>query len=327
MKAFVTGATGFIGIQLVKRLVSQGDVVHALYRSESKADLIRLPGVKLFKGDILDSASLESAMKGCDAAYHTAAFAGVWSKDPSMVFRLNVDGALNVIEAARKSGTARVVLTSTAGILGPSAYDPVHESTPPPTSFFTLYEESKFQLEQKLLGRKEGSPEVVIVNPTRVYGPGYLSESNGVTRMIKQYVEGSWRMIPGDGQSLGNYVHVEDVVNGHLLAMQKGLAGERYVLGGENISYLQLFQYTRLASGVKHRLFKVPLWLMLAVAFILKGISSLTGWPPLIVPNLVRKFSHNWIVSSQKAMNELGYQPRNAEEGIKQTVQWIQNNT
>jgi nucleoside-diphosphate-sugar epimerase len=177
------------------------------------------------------------------------------------------------------------------------------------------------------LGRKGGSPEVVIVSPTRVYGPGYLSESNGVTRMIKQYVEGSWRLIPGDGQSLGNYVHVEDVVNGHLLAMQMGSAGERYVLGGENISYLQLFHYTRLASGAKHRLFKVPLWLMLAVAFILKGISSLTGRPPLIVPNLVRKFSHNWIVSSQKAMQELGYQPRNAEEGIKQTVQWIQNTT
>jgi len=325
MKAFVSGATGFIGIQLVKRLVSQGDVVHALYRSETKADLIRLPGVKLFKGDILDPSSLADAMNGCHAAYHTAAFAGVWSKDPDRIFRLNVDGALNVIEAARKSGTARVVLTSTAGILGPSQKDPVHESTPPPSSFFTLYEESKFQLEQKLLGRKEGNPEVVIVNPTRVYGPGYLSESNGVSRMIKQYMEGNWRLLPGDGHSLGNYVHVEDVVSGHLLAMQKGLTGERYVLGGENISYIQLFQYTRNASGVKHRLFKVPLWLMMALAGLMQGISAITGRPPLIVPNLVRKFSHDWIVSSQKAIRELGYEARKAEEGIKQTVQWIQN--
>ena len=325
MKAFVSGATGFIGIQLVKRLVSQGDVVHALYRSESKADLIRLPGVNLFKGDILDASSLADAMKGCHAAYHTAAFAGVWSKDPKQVFRLNVDGAMNVIEAARKSGTARVVLTSTAGILGPSKKEPVNESTPPPSSFFTLYEESKFQLEQKLLGRKEGNPEVVLVNPTRVYGPGYLSESNGVTRMIKQYMEGSWRLLPGDGLSLGNYVYVEDVVSGHLLAMQKGLAGERYVLGGDNISYMQLFEFIRNASGVKHRLFKVPLWLMMALAGLMQGISAITGRPPLIVPNLVRKFSHNWIVSSQKAIRELGYEARNAEEGIKQTVQWIQN--
>jgi len=325
MKVFVSGATGFIGIQLVKRLVNQGETVHALYRSEAKADLIRIPGVRLFKGDILDTASLAYAMKGCGAAFHTAAFAGVWSKDPSMVFKLNVDGALNVIEAARKLGTDRVVVTSTAGILGPSQKEPVHESTLPPSSFFTLYEESKFQLEQKLLGRNEGSPEVVIVNPTRVYGPGYLSVSNGLTRMIKQYMEGSWRLVPGDGQSLGNYVHVEDVVSGHLLAMQKGLAGERYVLDGENISYMQLFQYIREASGIRHRLFKVPLWLMLTVASIMKGISVITGKPPLIVPNLVRKFSHNWIVSSQKAIPELGYESRNAEEGIKQTVQWIQN--
>ena len=127
MKVFVSGATGFIGIQLVKRLVGQGDMVHALYRSETKADLIRIPGVRLFKGDILDKASLEDAMKGCKQAYHTAAFAGVWAKDPSLVFRLNVDGALNVIEVARKCATDRVVLTSTAGILGPSENDPVHE--------------------------------------------------------------------------------------------------------------------------------------------------------------------------------------------------------
>ena len=325
MKIFISGATGFIGIQLVKRLLSQGETVHALYRSEAKADLIRLPGIKLFKGDILHTGSLESAMKGCEAAYHTAAFAGVWSKDPSMVFRLNVDGALNVIETARKFNVGRVVLTSTAGILGPSQKDPVHESTPPPSSFFTLYEESKFQLEQKLLERTEGNPEVVIVNPTRVYGPGYLSESNGVTRMIKQYMEGSWRLVPGNGNSSGNYVYVENVVTGHVLAMEKGKSGERYVLGGENISYNQLFQITTEASGVKRRLFRIPLSVMLAAATGMKGISSITGKPPLIVPNLVRKFSHNWIVSSRKAILELGYQPRNAEEGIKQTVQWIQN--
>lgn len=324
MQVFVSGATGFIGIQLVKRLLSQGDRVHALYRSESKADLIRLPGVKLFKGDILDSASLERAMKGCEAAFHTAAFAGVWSRDPSLIFRLNVDGALLVIASARKLGLGRVVLTSTAGILGPSQNDPVDESSPPPTSFFTLYEESKFRLEQSLLGNRNETPEVIIVNPTRVYGPGYLSESNGVTRMIKQYMEGSWRLLPGNGQSLGNYVHVEDVVSGHLLALQKGKAGERYVLGGDNISYLELFRHTRKASGVKHRLFKIPLWLMLAAAFMMKGLSVLTGRPPLIVPNLVRKFNHNWIVSSQKAHLELGYTPRSAEEGIAQTVQWIQ---
>jgi len=323
MKVFVSGATGFIGIQLVRRLLEEGHSVHALYRSESKADLIRLPGVKLFKGDILDASSLEHALEGCGEAYHTAAFAGVWAKDPDMVYRLNVDGALQVIEIAGRKGVRRVVITSTAGILGPSEKEALHESSPAPDSFFTDYEASKFRLEQELLGRTAGAPEVVLVNPTRVYGPGYLSESNGVTKMIKQYVEGRWRLIPGNGKSLGNYVYVEDVVSGHLLAMEKGKPGERYVLGGENISYLQLFEYVREASGVSKKLFKIPLALMLAAAGVMKGISLISGRPPLIVPKLVRKFNHNWIVSSDKAVRDLNYQSRSARDGIKQTVQWI----
>ena len=325
MKVFVSGATGFIGIQLVKRLVEEGHEVHALYRSESKADLIRIPGVRLFKGDILDRASLDLALEGCEEAYHAAAFAGVWAKDRDLVFRLNVDGALNVVESASRHGIRRVVLTSTAGILGPSEKEALHESSPNPSSFFTDYEASKFRLEQKLLGRTEGDPELVFVNPTRVFGPGYLSESNGVTRMIKQYVEGKWRFIPGNGRSSGNYVHVEDVVTGHLLAMKKGIPGERYILGGENISYLQFFEHVREASRVRKRLFKIPLWIMLIATALMVVFSKITGRPPLIVPNLVRKFNHNWIVSSEKAIRDLGYQPMDARTGIALTVQWIQN--
>jgi len=325
MKVFVSGATGFIGIQLVKRLVKEGHEVHALFRSESKADLIRHPNVRLFKGDILDKACLDHAMAGCGEAYHTAAFTGVWAKDPEIVFRLNVDGAMNVIEAAGRQGVRRVVLTSTAGILGPSEKEAVHESSPAPKSFFTDYDASKFQLEQELLGRTDTDPEVVVVNPTRVFGPGYLSESNSVTKMIKQYVEGKWRLIPGNGKSSGNYAYVEDVVTGHLLAMLKGKPGERYVLGGENISYMQFFDFVREASGVRKRLYKIPLWIMLATAGVMKGISKISGRPPLIVPRLVRKFNHNWIVSSEKAIRDLGYQPINARTGIQLTVQWIKN--
>ncbi len=325
MKVFVSGATGFIGIQLVKRLAKDGHTVHALYRSSSKTELIQHHNVRLFKGDILDKVSLDQALAGCEEAYHTAAFAGVWAKDPKMIFQLNVDGALNVIEAAGHQGVRRVVLTSTAGILGSSKNEAVHESSPAPESFFTDYEASKFQLEQQVLRRTETNPEVVIVNPTRVYGPGFLSESNGVTKMIKQYVEGKWRLIPGNGKSSGNYVYVEDVVSGHLLAMQKGRPGERYVLGGENISYNQLFELVREASGIRHRLFKIPLWIMLTAAGVMKIISLLSGRAPLIVPNLVRKFNHNWIVSSEKAERDLGYDPIDARTGIDQTVQWIKN--
>lgn len=322
-KVFVSGATGFIGSRLVERLVESGAIVHALYRSETKADLIRRKEVILFRGDILDEKSVIAAMKGCDQAYHVAAFAGVWAKDSSLIYRLNVDGALNVVNAAESCGLSRVVLTSTAGILGPSEGKAVDEETPTPRSFFTLYEASKSSMEKQLDRRSSSRPEVVIVNPTRVYGPGVLSVSNGVTRMIGQYLDGRWKLIPGNGESSGNYVHVEDVVSGHILAMEKGRPGERYILGGENISYMQLFDITRELGLVNFRLFHIPLWLMLATAGIMALWTKISGCTPLILPGLVRKFNHNWIVSSKKAIRELGYKPMDAREGIGDTIEWL----
>ena len=322
-KVFVSGATGFIGIQLVKRLIDSGIKVHALYRSEAKADLIRIEGVTLFKGDIMDKQCLSLAMKGCSQAYHVAAYAAVWSKDPTLFSRFNVDGTLNVLEAARLTGVDRIVVTSTAGILGPSEKEPVNENSPVPSSFFTLYEDSKYKMEQELKLLNNSTPEVVIVNPTRVYGPGFLSKSNGMSLMIKKYIAGSWRFIPGDGKRMGNYVYVEDVVSGHLLAMEKGTPGERYVLGGEDISYNQLFDFVRSSSGVSKRLFHINVQLLFFAAGLFSILSKITGKPPLIVPSWVRKLTHNWIVSSEKAIKGLGYAPMNAKEGIDRTVQWL----
>ena len=322
-KVFVSGATGFIGIQLVKRLIDSGNKVHALYRTEAKADLIRIEGVTLFKGDIMDKQCLSNAMKGCSQAYHVAAYAAVWSKDPTLFNRFNVDGTLNVIEAARLTGIDRVVVTSTAGILGPSEKVPVNENSPAPSSFFTLYEDSKYNMEQELKNYFNTKPDVIIVNPTRVYGPGFLSKSNGMSLMIKKYIAGSWRFIPGDGKRMGNYVYVEDVVTGHLLAMEKGKSGERYVLGGEDISYNQLFDFVRTSSGVSKRLFHIPVQLLFMAAGLFSTLSNITGKPPLIVPSWVRKLTHNWVVSSEKAIKELGYAPMNAKEGIDHTVQWL----
>ena len=323
MRVFVSGATGFIGTRLVSRLVEEGNTVHALVRSEKKADPIRMEGVRLFRGDILDTASLSEAMKGCESAFHTAAFAGAWARDPGTIYRLNVDGALNVFRAASEQGIGRLVVTSTAGILGPSERDALHEESPPPNSYFTHYEESKYRMEQSLMAAGPDGPGVVIVNPTRVFGPGVLSEANGVTRMIRLYMEGKWRLVPGNGQRLGNYVFVEDVVAGHLLAMERGRPGQRYILGGENISYNRLFGIIRQLTGAKYRLFHIPLWLMLATADGIRAYSMMTGRPPLITRSLVRKYNHDWIVSSDKAASELDYRPLSAEEGIRRTIEWL----
>lgn len=324
MKIFISGATGYIGSRLAIRLANEGHIIHALYRSESKTLILKHPNIILFKGDILDAESLSTAMNGCEQAYHTAAFAKVWDKNPSNIYRLNIEGAVNVIRLGIVQGVKKFVCTSTAGVFGPSGKNLfVDENSKKPSSYFIDYESSKALLEVILKAYSLSGVDIVIVNPTRVYGPGILSESNGVTRMIKKYTEGKWRLIPGDGKSPGNYVHVEDVVSGHILAMEKGLSGENYLLGGSNVSYNNLFESLATLSGKNFRLIHIPLWIMILISHIMLFLSKITGKDPLITPPLVKKFIHHWNVKSDKAINTLGYNPMSFEEGLKDTLNWI----
>ena len=241
MKIFVSGSTGFIGSRLCLRLAEEGHSVHALYRSSQKTKIIEHHNITLFRGDILDRNSLMAAMEGCQQVYHTAAFASVWEKDHGKIYRLNIEGTMNVISAAVQSGVEKFVVTSTAGVFGTSSGEMQVDENSVPDKFFVDYEISKFILEKILSTFTLTGLHIVIVNPTRVYGPGPLTESNGVTRMVERYTKGKWRFIPGNGKSYGNYVFIGDVVEGHLLAMERGKAGERYILGGENATYNTFF--------------------------------------------------------------------------------------
>ena len=324
MNVFVSGATGFIGSRLCLKLAEDGYIVHALYRSPDKTKVISHPEIRLFRGDILDKDSLDKAISGCQAVYHAAAFASVWEKNPGMIYRLNIEGTMNVIRSSLQSGVEKIVVTSTAGILGASGTHEINEQTYQ-ESFFTDYENSKFILE-KIIGVLSGTGlDIIIVNPTRVYGPGLLSESNGVTRMIDRYCRGKWHFIPGNGNSVGNYVFVDDVVNGHIQAMAKGKTGEHYILGGENASYTMFFDNLSKVSGKKYRLFKLPLFMMLPVAYLLLFIAVLTHRRPLITPALVRKFNADFRVSSEKAEKTLGYDPRKLSDGLEKTIEWLKH--
>jgi farnesol dehydrogenase len=324
MKIFITGATGFIGSRLAMRLASEGNVIHALYRSEIKSNIIKHPNIILFKGDILDIPSLYNAIQGCEQVYHAAAFAKVWDKNPSRIYRLNIEGTINVINCGIRAGVKKFVCTSTAGVFGPSGKNNiVDESSPRPTKYFTDYESSKAILEQVLHTLSKSGIPIVITNPTRVFGPELLSESNGVTRMIKSYIQGRWRMIPGNGMSPGNYVHVEDVVTGHILAMNKGISGENYILGGENVSYNDLFKELSNLTGKEYFMIHIPLWLMMVMSYGILGITKITGKEPLITPPPVKKFVQEWNVSSLKAVNDLGYSPMSLIEGLTNTIKWL----
>jgi farnesol dehydrogenase len=325
MTYLVTGATGYIGEQLTQRLIQEGHTVHALYRSETKAVGLQQKGAFLFKGDLLDRSSLDAAAKGCDAIFHVAAFAKPWDKDPQTFYRYNVEGSKNVFDAAQKAGTRKVVFTSTAGVISPSDGKPSDETTPRKLDYFTDYERSKAQAEALCAQYIRAGMEIVTVNPTRVYGPGLLSDSNGVTRMVKLYLEGKFRLLPGNGKSVGNYVFVEDVIDGHLRAMQRGSNGERYILGGDNLSFLDFFDRLARLTGREMRMIKVPIPLMNFVAKMMEIRANLTGAPPLLTPPWVKKYLYNWELSSQKAQQELGYQPTPVEHGLEKTVRWILN--
>ena len=208
MNIFITGATGYVGNNLANRLAAEGHTVHAICRSANKKSLLSHPNIKIFEGDINNVASIENGMKNCEQVYHLAAFARVWSKDPGMFYKLNVEGTKNVLDVAKKLDVKNIVFTSTGGVLGPSNGRPVKEDDQRYGNVFNEYEDTKTQAENlcKEYCNKYGL-RIVIVNPPRIYGPGIESESNAVTRLVKLYVKGKWKILPGDGKRTGSYVH------------------------------------------------------------------------------------------------------------------------
>ena len=324
MKVFITGISGFIGSNLARHLTMDGHEVHAVVRSNIPEELKDLKDIQLFSGDLFNKDILYNAMQGCDTAFHLAAFAKPWAKDPNDFYRINVEGTVNVFDAAMKAGVRRVVFTSSAATLSPSTgNNPVNEATPRTHSFFNAYESTKSEAE--ILAREycDKGLEVVIVNPSRVYGPGPLNPSNSVTNMIIGYSKGSWRIIPGDGRRIGNYVFIDDVIRGHLLAALKGRPGERYILGGENLSFDELFNTIRYVSSKEYRMFHLPLGVMKVAASFMEWQNKITTIPPAITASWVEKYLHDWSLSSEKAMKELGYTITSFASGVKRTLEWM----
>jgi farnesol dehydrogenase len=337
-KYFVTGANGFIGSRLIEALVARGHEVRALSRRpELKPQPppgfdwpgggpLASPLVEWVRGDITDRDSLLRAMDGATHVFHLAAYAKNWAPDPGVFWTMNVLGARNVFDAAAQLEIERVVWTSTMLTFGPTRPGQVgNEDSPRMTSgFFTEYDETKALAEQEAIGRALGGFPLVIVNPARVYGPGYLTEGNSVTQLIDQYDRGKMPFLLNFGVNVANWVCVDDVVQGLLLAMEKGRVGERYILGGENASLRQFFRLIDRVSGKRH--LQIPVWRFwpLVIARIQKRRADRRGIYPRITPGWVRLFCADWAYSSQKAEQELGYRPTPLAEGLRRTYQWLQ---
>ena len=322
---FVTGATGFIGTKLVNELVRQGHTVHALTRAASNRDGLDHERIQLVQGDIMNRESLIAGMKDCTHVFHLAAYAKNWAPEQKIFYDHNVIGMRNVFEAARQAGVQRVIWTSTIVTFGPTPPGVIGDETilRITKKYYTEYEETKALAEQEAIKfAAEGFP-VVIVNPTRVYGPGKLTEGNSVSLMIDQYDRGQIPILLNRGVNIGNYALVDDLVRGHILAMEKGRVGERYIIGGENASLKHFYELVDEVSGKKHFQINLPPRVGLSYGGIQKFAAEKFGIYPQITTGWVETFLQHWAFSCEKAERELGYTFTPLKEGIRLTYEWI----
>ena len=326
MSILITGATGYIGSHLTKSFIDKGIPVRILCRSLPKQSFFKHPGIEIIKGDITDKDSIQRAMQQIDQVYHLAAYARIWAKRPETFHQINVEGTKNVLEAAFQSGVKSMVHTSTAGVLGPSSTSPIDETHIRKVPFFNAYEETKADAELLVQQYVQQGMNIKIVNPARVYGPGLDTGSNPVTKIIELYLKGRWRIIPGSGDDLGSYCYIDDVVDGHIAAMEKGQSGERYLFGGINVSFNEFIKRVKDISGDDRSLIHLPFSFLKMFSSGMLVWSKLTGLSPLITPDWIKRYDFHWALNSNKAVRELGYNIRPISEGLQNTITWLRAN-
>lgn len=327
MKVLVTGAGGYLAEQLILHLAGNGHEVNAMYRSNHRTVLEGRENVHLVHADLQSRESLEKAVEGCEEIYHVAAFARSWAKDPKMFYDVNVGGTINLIEVAKNHDVKRIVVTSTAGAIGPAPEGSlVVEDQYRRVDFFGDYESSKFIMNEKILDYVRKGMDIRIVCPTRIFGPGNLdSKGSMITQIFHSYLKGKWRIQLGNGSDRANYAFIDDVVQGHLLAMEKGKAGEKYLIGSFNDSFEGIMSALARISGKKHKLFNVPFGILRFYANFVGGIAGLFNFDPVITKDWVAKLNQNWEADITKAKMELGFEPTSEEEAIRSTVEWLKS--
>lgn len=323
MALLVTGATGFVGAAVLRALVAAGHRVRALVRPSS--DRRNLHGIdcEIVIGDLLDVASLRSALRGCEALFHAAADYRLWVPDRDKMYRTNVQGTVDLFQAAAALGVSRIVYTSSVATLrlsddGSSVDERSHAEL---SDMIGIYKQSKFLAEREVnrLVRESGIP-VIIVKPTTPFGPGDIRPTP-TGRMI---VEAASGRMPAYVDTGLNVVHVDDVAIGHLLAFNRGVVGESYILGGENRTLKWILQTIAELTGQRSPRVRLPHWLILPVAYACERTAGLCrSGEPLITVDGVRMARRLMYFSSDKAGRELGYSPRPAVEALHDSVQWF----
>ncbi|HEV7332597.1 MAG TPA: NAD-dependent epimerase/dehydratase family protein [Flavisolibacter sp.] len=327
MNLFLTGATGYIGHQLALAAAAQGYSVTALVRNLSSPHLPLHPAIRFCKGDITEYSSVIKAMKGCDCAMHAAALTQLWHKDSSQFYRINVMGTRNVLEAALYLGIEKLVFTSSCAVLGPSGDRPVTEDDPRFTPFENDYEVSKHCAEELVREYVRRGLHAVIVSPPRVYGPGLDTRGNPINKIIRNTLKRKLAFLPSAKDVVGNYAFIDDVVAGHFKALEKGESGEKYILGGENISYKQFFETISRAGNQHLQMITVPVALLKGWSALVFTANYLVGRHTHLTPKVVERLVQNRALSCEKAIQEINYHITPFIHGMEQTIHHLKTSS
>jgi dihydroflavonol-4-reductase len=316
----VTGATGFIGWHVARKLLARGDTVRALVRPGSKVRELEIEEVT---GDLRDRESLERAVAGCGLVFHVAADYRLWAKDPDELYRSNVEGTRNLLTAARDGGVERVVYTSTVGCIGIPEDRPGSEDLEVHLEEMTgAYKRSKFQAEEVALEFAGAGFPLVIVNPTAPIGD-HDFKPTPTGKIVVDYLKGDMPAFVDTGLNL---VDVADTAEGHLLACEHGRSGERYILGCENLTLEQILARLAELSGGKAPRWRIPYGVAYAAGLASTGWANLTGHEPRAPLDAVKMARKKMFVSVDKAKRELGFNPAPVEGALKRAVDWFRDN-
>lgn len=318
----LTGASGFVGSAILRKLQAAGHQVRVLVRPTSIRRNLEGLDVEVFTGDLTQPATLTRAIRGCRALFHTAADYRLWTRDPQALYRSNVEGTRHMLEAALEAGVDRVVYTSSVATLGiRSDHTPADETTPAALADMVgHYKRSKYLAEEEVrrLIRETGLP-VVIVNPSAPVGPRDLKPTP-TGRMVLDAAAGRMPAYVDTGL---NIVHVDDVANGHLLAFERGQVGERYILGGTNLSLREIL--VKIAAFVDRPApnRRLPHNLVLPIAYLAEAWARVSGREPWVSVDGVRMAKKRMYFSSAKAAQALGYSSRPVEAALADAIVWF----
>ena len=320
MKALVTGATGFVGAAIAKTLLASGWQVRVLARAGSDRANLRQLAAEVVEGDLNDLRSLEQALEGCTALFHAAADYRLGARDPKPLYLTNVEGTRNILNAARTAGVQRTVYTSSVATIGiPPDGAPGEERSPVALSdMIGHYKRSKYLAEEVARDAARMGMSVVIVNPSTPVGPGDIKP----TPTGQLVLDAASGRMPAYVDTGLNIVHVDDVAAGHLLAFERGKTGERYILGGEDMTLRTILEQISRLVGRKPPRIRLPYALVLPIAYAAEAFAQVSGRSGRVTVEGVRMSRKRMFFSSAKAATELGYRWRPPLEAFEDAVRW-----